>query len=454
MKCKIIHLFSIVVVCFVCLVYILSVDNKLVEYTAVRLPAFLWKQFSLEDDSQTRAQFLLEDEGETDPSLFDPNNTFGFQPINERGVYTFWNVCIEELHPPIEKQEVYDYFVSRFNETKKIVVYNSLNRTGTERISTEPFIISWSYWNLTFVSAPIPKTHRVQTNTAFFVSPIYPGNLHHFWMEILEPMYTVIRKANRLKSSARNQVFYKIDMLKNQTSFNTSLYHSLLMAFNVHRYHDVFYKVKANTCFTSAVFGTARLQPLNERDMVEQVISGFNISDDQRVAKYITFIERSNRILKNLEELVNATVEAGFQNVRVVSFEKLSLREQMIIGTTSRVLIGVNGAGLQWGIFMPPGSTVVEMSWPKKHWKFFFPRFIPAYQINYVNIEAERVEANFTSYEQEYYPDGPPLTDKQKKDLLDITPVGTKDNLWKFADVWFNKEELLNKLRNLKLKQL
>ena len=47
----------------------------------------------------------------------------------------------------------------------------------------------------------------------------------------------------------------------------------------------------------------------------------------------------------------------------------------------SCVLVGVVGAGLQWGMFMPAGSTVNEIAWPKRHWGFYYNMFLSKYGV-------------------------------------------------------------------------
>ena len=36
------------------------------------------------------------------------------------------------------------------------------------------------------------------------------------------------------------------------------------------------------------------------------------------------------------------------------------------------ILVGVEGAGLEWSHFMKKGKALLELAWPEKHWNFFY----------------------------------------------------------------------------------
>ena len=36
------------------------------------------------------------------------------------------------------------------------------------------------------------------------------------------------------------------------------------------------------------------------------------------------------------------------------------------------ILVGVEGAGLEWLYFMGKGKALLELAWPDQHWNFFY----------------------------------------------------------------------------------
>ena len=62
-------------------------------------------------------------------------------------------------------------------------------------------------------------------------------------------------------------------------------------------------------------------------------------------------------------------------------------------------MIGVQGAGLQWSVFMPYGCTLIEIAWPSRHWGFYYRGFVEPYGIKYYSLAASPT-VNWASYEQ------------------------------------------------------
>jgi len=83
-----------------------------------------------------------------------------------------------------------------------------------------------------------------------------------------------------------------------------------------------------------------------------------------------------------------------FKSVKVVILEKMSLKEQMTITANTRIMVGVQGAGLQWATFMSPGSTFIEISCPQKYWYPFYG-FVQNYNIKYIKMTTNDVQVNW-----------------------------------------------------------
>ena len=104
----------------------------------------------------------------------------------------------------------------------------------------------------------------------------------------------------------------------------------------------------------------------------------------------------------------------------------------------ARLMVGVQGAGLQWAVFMPEGSVLLEVAWPHKKWPFFFKRYVTPYGIHHVRLQTRDVVVNWTSYEDEVRR-GRPLGEEEKAHKLRGSGFKNNfDNLWKWADVKVN----------------
>ena len=72
---------------------------------------------------------------------------------------------------------------------------------------------------------------------------------------------------------------------------------------------------------------------------------------------------------------------------------------QMRLAASSCVMIGIQGAGLQWSVFMPRGCTLIEIAWPSRHWGFHFHPYVGPYGIRYFTLRAN-ARVNWAAYEQ------------------------------------------------------
>jgi len=252
-------------------------------------------------------------------------------------VYSFWNVCIEALSTP--NTRVVDYYGRKiyFNETAKIIVYNSFYRDGEQRLHVYGSANSaWNNWDIHFRRGKIPSSHTFHNSTAFFVVQTCPANLHHFWSDEFVPLYSVVSRVNRLHPGANNQVLYRRPTDQKGTDirrcYNKTLYEDILRTLFIHPFHDVFYRAPVNECYSSAVFGTHAVVSdtrvivhhvmtyLLEKDTIDRIASG---------KFYVTFVQRQYRRIINVRELLQATLKVGFRQVRIVYFERHSIKEQV-----------------------------------------------------------------------------------------------------------------------------
>ena len=77
----------------------------------------------------------------------------------------------------------------------------------------------------------------------------------------------------------------------------------------------------------------------------------------------LTFINRrdSRRLINQDEHLQKLELEFPEVQIRVVDFAELTFVEQLRVAQSTDILVGVHGAGLTHGFFLPPGSAVIEL---------------------------------------------------------------------------------------------
>ena len=102
------------------------------------------------------------------------------------------------------------------------------------------------------------------------------------------------------------------------------------------------------------------------RVFTKRVLDFYNVNDEPLAADrplVLTFIDRKEkRLLVNKEEYISI-LKSKFPAVKIelVDFAAFSFTEQLKIIRRTDILVGVHGAGLTHGMFMPPGSTMVEI---------------------------------------------------------------------------------------------
>jgi len=103
----------------------------------------------------------------------------------------------------------------------------------------------------------------------------------------------------------------------------------------------------------------------------------------------MVIIRQKIRRILNIDALEKAAKAVGFKRVQVVQFANMPLKDQMTLAANCRVMVGVHGAGQQWAIFMPPGSTLIEISW--QYWPPSYG-FVRTYDIQNINLIASHAQ--------------------------------------------------------------
>ena len=112
-----------------------------------------------------------------------------------------------------------------------------------------------------------------------------------------------------------------------------------------------------------------------------------------------------NRRILNTDELFNMTRSTDRPlSISSVVMETLSFTEQLRVARCARVMIGVQGAGLQWAMFMKPGSALIEIAWPRKGWSYYYSDRVydqngTTYNDLYISqIETDNVFLDYKAY--------------------------------------------------------
>jgi len=188
------------------------------------------------------------------------------------------------------------------------------------------------------------------------------------------------------------------------------------------------------------VFGAENTLSRN-RDAVDHVIARLNIKLKNIVGikNCMVIVKRNTRRILNIDDLKKTAIAVGIKHVLVVELEKMIVKSQISLAANCRIMVGVQGAGLQWAIFMPPGSTLIEISW--KYWKSFYG-FVETYNIEHVNLIATDVHVNWQDYEL-HSRHGKKCSNVEKLQLLNIRHSHNweTDNIWRHADVTVDREE-------------
>ncbi|KAK2150456.1 hypothetical protein LSH36_404g01023 [Paralvinella palmiformis] len=376
-----------------------------------------------------------------------------FRDVNALGVFTFRNVCLEINTTPMRRTMHFINSKKSFVETLRIVVYDATNNSKDSISVSGSGNTMWNFWDVTYNTSRIPNEYAYQTDVAaYFLAFTCPGNLHHFLEDEFRTLQSLVSVTNRLRSGCRNRLLYRApwDLDPSEMDcYDVRTYEPLLALLNFDHEHDAYYRMPANTCFRYGVFGNADFSG-GKRQASDYVIGKLGIDYDRCELDVVTVIRRRTRRILNADVLINVTVSEGFGRVREVAMEDLSVEEQIRTIACTTILVGVQGAGLQWAVFMRPGSTLIEIAWPEKHWRFYFKGYITPYNIYHRGVLAKHVRINWRVY-QDKVRGGEVVSSRERAILMRSAPKNMAlDNVWKWADAVVNVEHYRAALRSHK----
>jgi adenomatosis polyposis coli protein len=195
-------------------------------------------------------------------------------------------------------------------------------------------------------------------------------------------------------------------------------------------------------CFKEAIFGSYE-ENVENGELENKIIT--NLLGDIICPHFqLTIINRLYRRILNVDDILKALSELHYHNVNVVVLENFNITEQVHLAACTRVLIGVQGAGLAWFRFMQHPAGVLEIGWPG--WPA--SRYTKsALDLGYLATNINNCQAEVTSHSLRWYRK---LTSQNnmwvRKDDIDYLKMTSllsdnylsNSNIWKFADCTVN----------------
>ena len=278
---------------------------------------------------------------------------FHSNPHHPHGLHIFRNICTEVIKPGIS--------------FKQLVVYNSPQNTmKTIKVESGPSGEKKDhFWVIHFRKVQMPKEFTVRSSTtAFFVKLICAGNLYHFWTDVLKGLYGSILATSQHTKTKGYEVLHDIsqDQSVDSSCGSINRYRDFLSALNVTLYSP-FHSLAHGTCYSTAVFGY-HSKNVKEGEVEGMILRHHGISKKSCKPLQTTIIKRGYRRMLNMVDLQAVSDNiVGTQSVSVVQFENLTLSQQMQISFCTKILIGVQGAGLAWYTFMKKPAALIEIGW-------------------------------------------------------------------------------------------
>ena len=320
---------------------------------------------------------------------------------------------------------------------KQIVIYN---QAETKQKSIEMNIYkSRTKIDIFFKEGPPNSTHiYISSYPAYFLHVHCMGNLYHMWVEFIVGLYGILKDTNRLESNERNQVILLNAMHTSEMKQcnNHKKFSFLIETLGVRADHNSYHAFNG-ICYRNAVFG---LKPFNLRYSQEEIITyikkHISVTVPKCKPKTITIIQRTHRRILNIDQLKTAAIELGLTNTNIFNFEKIPVDKQYQIIRCTHILIGINGAALQWNLFMEKGHGLFELSW--KEFGFFFAPG-PRHRVGLKTARqtAKQVFLNWHTFSLQCR-SGRNISESEKNKILSRKRIIGRDNPYKWGDAIFN----------------
>ena len=312
------------------------------------------------------------------------------------GSPVFEPVCLLQQSP--QRLENPDPSLPAWNVTKKIVVYNALSTT-TEIVpgnfGQEAGSVT-AQFPVEFRKEKPPRNLSITDATALFVGATCEANIDHFLLDEFLPLFSTLNRLHILppKDTAK-YIFYHQDLhsfrrsmgLNGGICHDPTRYESLLNAIGLAAEAQVYWgkysiwgevnkaPLPPSMCFSRGVVPRSKpYSPHIALNFVEKELRlSQNLSTRHCGKSQVTVLQRqSTRRILNVDAVVDVFRRMGFERIEVVSFEMLTVLEQLAIVKASIVLVGTFGAGLAWSGILHEKAALVEILWPDLPRKYIY----------------------------------------------------------------------------------
>ncbi len=263
-----------------------------------------------------------------------------------------------------------------------------------------------------------------------------------------------MKAAGRLNSTVPNQLYYASDPWSASTTsgcHDPARYQDFLFKFSINRNHQAYRKAQSNTCYKQSVFGFYS-GGFDKKEVIHYMFRSYGITTDKCKHPTITIQQRECRSILNAEQLQNTAKSKGFKYTEIVIFEKLSLQEQLQVIACTDVLVGIQGAGLEWIYFMQPGTALMELAWPQKYWPYVYTSKAQSQKLQTKQLNAAQVILNTNAYLSKIPIGHPHLSMAEVQSLATAPPKNQVYNPWKWADAIFDVQTFVINLQEFSLR--